>query len=366
VTASPSNPNYDVFLCHNSKDAPIVRRLAERLKENGVKPWIDESTLSGGSRWQDEIVNGLDNAKVIAVCLGHHDIGRWQAEEINVAADARIEREKVVVPLILPNCGQHAPQMPRFLKTTHCIDFRSDAMDADPYGRLLTLVDGRDPVGHHRPSVLVLHNKNEPTSLDARDQILSECRNILHRVRFIEYSEPLLEKTLRQRLEHSDLLVSLLAPDSYQPFPGEAFFDGIAAGASRIASQLGAEIVSWRAETMPLPHNSDLAKPFRATTTETWLPSQLAKSVIEKADARFARRRIKAEAALRGNGKHRAIFGYPLKGRKFVRQVTDCLKKHQISCDAPPKWDLLLDVLKEDAQLYNAFVVILTGDDEED
>ncbi len=343
-----------------------MRRLGDLLGLNGVKVWIDEMSLDGGCDWQEEILEGLLNAAVVVVCLGPNDTGRWQKQEIKLIVQKRIEAGKTVIPLILPSCGDMDPSIPLWLTAAQAIDLRKDEIDADPFGRLLKSVDGREPVGHHRPSVLVLHNKNEPTSLDARNQILSECGNILHRVRVIDYSEPLLEQTLRQRLEHSDVLVSLLAPDSYQPFPGEAFSDGIAAGATRIANQLGADVVSWRAEKMPLPADASLAKPFRATSTETWLPSLLAKSVTDKAATRFARRRIKAEATQQDSGNHRALFGYPLKGRKFVRQVTDQLEKHHIACDAPPKWDLLLDVLKEDAQLYNAFIVILTGDDEED
>lgn len=33
---------YDVFLSHNSKDKPRVRRLAERLEKAGLRVWFDE------------------------------------------------------------------------------------------------------------------------------------------------------------------------------------------------------------------------------------------------------------------------------------------------------------------------------------
>ena len=32
-----SNPEYDVFLSHNSKDKPAVRALAKLLAENGIR-----------------------------------------------------------------------------------------------------------------------------------------------------------------------------------------------------------------------------------------------------------------------------------------------------------------------------------------
>ncbi|MDP6110249.1 MAG: toll/interleukin-1 receptor domain-containing protein [Planctomycetota bacterium] len=36
---------YDVFLSHNSKDKPVVEPLAERLKAEGLKVWLDAWSL---------------------------------------------------------------------------------------------------------------------------------------------------------------------------------------------------------------------------------------------------------------------------------------------------------------------------------
>jgi len=38
----PSEFQYDVFLSHNAKDKPRVRRLAERLSEARLRLWFDE------------------------------------------------------------------------------------------------------------------------------------------------------------------------------------------------------------------------------------------------------------------------------------------------------------------------------------
>ena len=37
-----------IFLSHNSKDKPFVRKLAERLKRHGVSVWLDEAELNIG------------------------------------------------------------------------------------------------------------------------------------------------------------------------------------------------------------------------------------------------------------------------------------------------------------------------------
>lgn len=33
---------FDVFLSHNAKDKPRVRRLANRLKQAGLRVWFDQ------------------------------------------------------------------------------------------------------------------------------------------------------------------------------------------------------------------------------------------------------------------------------------------------------------------------------------
>jgi hypothetical protein len=40
-----SMSHFDVFLCHNPADKPAVKAIGERLKDAGVKPWLDEWEL---------------------------------------------------------------------------------------------------------------------------------------------------------------------------------------------------------------------------------------------------------------------------------------------------------------------------------
>jgi hypothetical protein len=39
---------YDVFLSHNAKDKPRVRRLAERMRREGLRVWFDEWVVRPG------------------------------------------------------------------------------------------------------------------------------------------------------------------------------------------------------------------------------------------------------------------------------------------------------------------------------
>ena len=39
---------YDVFLSHNTKDKPRVRKLAERLRAAGLRVWFDDWVIRAG------------------------------------------------------------------------------------------------------------------------------------------------------------------------------------------------------------------------------------------------------------------------------------------------------------------------------
>jgi tetratricopeptide (TPR) repeat protein len=40
--------SFDVFLCHNSQDKPKVKEIAEKLKQQGLTPWLDVWELRPG------------------------------------------------------------------------------------------------------------------------------------------------------------------------------------------------------------------------------------------------------------------------------------------------------------------------------
>ena len=55
-------PQFDVFLSHNSKDKPAVIALAKRLQAHGIKVWLDFWELRPGHPWQEaleEIIESL-------------------------------------------------------------------------------------------------------------------------------------------------------------------------------------------------------------------------------------------------------------------------------------------------------------------
>ena len=57
--------SYDVFLSHNSKDKPRVRKLAERLKQAGLRVWFDEWNIKPGEIISLKVDEGLDQSRVL-------------------------------------------------------------------------------------------------------------------------------------------------------------------------------------------------------------------------------------------------------------------------------------------------------------
>ena len=67
--------SYDVFLSHSSKDKKVVRNIAERLREDGVKVWFDEWVLKPGDNIPKMIDDGLENSRVLVLCMSANAFG---------------------------------------------------------------------------------------------------------------------------------------------------------------------------------------------------------------------------------------------------------------------------------------------------
>lgn len=45
--------DYDVFISHSSKDKPMVRESANRLKQDGLRVWLDEWDGLFAAAWKE-------------------------------------------------------------------------------------------------------------------------------------------------------------------------------------------------------------------------------------------------------------------------------------------------------------------------
>ncbi|MGE0882135.1 MAG: TIR domain-containing protein [Blastocatellales bacterium] len=95
--------NYDVFLSHSVKDKPIVRELAERLRNDGLRVWLDEWVLKPGDHVQAKIEEGLEQSRVLVLCMSANAFGSdWaQLEAGTFQFRDPLNRERRFIPLKL-------------------------------------------------------------------------------------------------------------------------------------------------------------------------------------------------------------------------------------------------------------------------
>jgi TIR domain len=67
ILGKEETTDFDVFLCHNGYDKPAVRWTAERLREHGILPWLDEVELAPGRPWQEELERQISHIRAAAV-----------------------------------------------------------------------------------------------------------------------------------------------------------------------------------------------------------------------------------------------------------------------------------------------------------
>jgi len=63
---------YDVFLSHSSKDKTVVRELAERLRRDGLRVWLDEWEIRPGDPILLKIEEGLEQSRTLVLAMSRN------------------------------------------------------------------------------------------------------------------------------------------------------------------------------------------------------------------------------------------------------------------------------------------------------
>jgi len=66
---------FDVFLSHSAKDKAVVRSLAERLRQDGLRVWFDEWVLKPGDSIPANVDEGLEQSRVLVLCMSANAFG---------------------------------------------------------------------------------------------------------------------------------------------------------------------------------------------------------------------------------------------------------------------------------------------------
>jgi GTPase SAR1 family protein len=134
--------DFDVFLCHNAADKTAVRWTAERLRERGILPWLDETELAPGRPWQPELERQISSIRAAAVFVGPGGMGPWQNQEMMAFLREFTARSCPVIPVLLP--GAVVPSLPIFLRGMTWVDLRTH--DSAGIDLLIWGITGRKPL----------------------------------------------------------------------------------------------------------------------------------------------------------------------------------------------------------------------------
>lgn len=144
VADVPPSPRIEVFLCHSSGDKVKVRGLWERMKADGLAPWLDEKELLPGHRWEIEIRKAIDRAGAIVVCLSNSSVNKegFLQREIRLVLDKASEKPDDAIFLI-PTRLEPCP-VPGRLKEFQWVNLFEDS----GYSRLLQALQSRAAALH--------------------------------------------------------------------------------------------------------------------------------------------------------------------------------------------------------------------------
>src|SRR5829696_7175451 len=134
---------FDVFLSHNSKDKPAIRKIAQALRDRGLRPWLDEWELIPGHPWQEALEEIIQTAQSAAILVGRDGLGSWEDREMRACLEDFVQRELPVIPVLLPGAPEK-PDLPLFLRAHTWVDLRG-GLTEEGLDRLSWGITGKKP-----------------------------------------------------------------------------------------------------------------------------------------------------------------------------------------------------------------------------
>lgn len=156
---------YDVFLSHNSKDKPRVRKLAEDLRAAGLRVWFDEWVIKPGDDIYLAIERGLEAARAQVLCLSSTALeSDWVAlERSTVIFRNPTNAGRRFIPLLLADC-----ELPDALRRYKYVDYRQESTMA--FDELLSSCRPEVPQSLPLPTT---YATNQPAQLQEKVRVMA-------------------------------------------------------------------------------------------------------------------------------------------------------------------------------------------------
>lgn len=135
---------FDVFMAHRSVDKPMVRQAYELLSNRGIRPWLDENEIIGGI-FADKIQKGIRASTAAAIFIGAGELTRWQALETTTIISECVNREMLVIPVLLPGVSA-IPEDLIFLRNFNFVSFQFGLEDERALSKLVKSIEDVRPI----------------------------------------------------------------------------------------------------------------------------------------------------------------------------------------------------------------------------
>src|SRR5215218_5308123 len=109
----------DVFLSYSRADAPAAEKLRQRMREAGLRAFLDRYALPAGQPWQPQLEAALAGCRALVVLLGPSGLSEWQQREIQLGIDRQTTAGATapfpLIPVLLPGLPKDDIPFGRFL-----------------------------------------------------------------------------------------------------------------------------------------------------------------------------------------------------------------------------------------------------------
>jgi len=139
-----NQPQFDVFLAHNTEDKFLVKSISNELKRRGLNPWLDEEQIQPGRPFLDEIERAISEVKSAAIFIGLHGIGKFQRMELRALISECVSKNIPVIPVLLSDVSE-LPSELCFLKQLNWVTFPKEINDENALNKLEWGITGKQP-----------------------------------------------------------------------------------------------------------------------------------------------------------------------------------------------------------------------------
>ncbi|MGH8585170.1 MAG: toll/interleukin-1 receptor domain-containing protein [Gammaproteobacteria bacterium] len=93
------------------KDKAVIRAVAERLRADGLRVWLDDWEIRAGDSIPAKVEQGLEHSRVLVLCISAQAFGSdWaQLESQTFRFRDPLHKERRFIPLRLDEAPSKAP-----------------------------------------------------------------------------------------------------------------------------------------------------------------------------------------------------------------------------------------------------------------